>query len=157
MCLRENCPSKSSITRAVREDLGYSYKRLNVTARESLTENAEQRLLEYLTACSTIDPTSMHFFDECSVIKTTGNRRYGHSQIGVPAVEIQRYASNVSESSCFWKVDNQLFKSSPSPSAYAIAFAIYIRNLEVKFAISIRTSQSKLEFSFQSSQFDWLQ
>ena len=94
VCLRENCPSKSSITRAVREDLGYSYKQLNVTARESLTENAEQRLLEYLTACSTIDPTSMHFFDECSVIKTTGNRRYGHSQIGAPAVEIQRYASN---------------------------------------------------------------
>ena len=36
----------------------------------------------------------MHFFDECSVIKTTGNRRYGYSQIGAPAVEIQRYASN---------------------------------------------------------------
>jgi len=77
----------------VREDLGYSYKRLNVTARGSLTENAEQRLLEYLTACSTIDPKSTHFFDECSVIKTTGNRRYGHSQIGAPAVEMQRYAS----------------------------------------------------------------
>jgi len=29
MCLRENCPSTSSLTRA----LGYSYKRLNVTAR----------------------------------------------------------------------------------------------------------------------------
>ena len=36
----------------------------------------------------------MHFFDECSVIKTKGNRRYGHSQIGAPTVEIQRYASN---------------------------------------------------------------
>ena len=94
VCLRENCPSTSSITRALREDLGYSYKRLNVTARESLTANTEQRLLEYLTACSTIDPTNMYFLDECSVIKTTGNRRYGHSQIGAPAVEIQRYASN---------------------------------------------------------------
>ena len=94
VCLRENCPSTSSITRALREDLGYSYKRLNVTARESLTANTEQRLLEYLTACSTIDPTNMYFLDECSVIKTTGNRRYGHWQIGAPAVEIQRYASN---------------------------------------------------------------
>jgi transposase len=37
VCLRENCPSTSSITRALREDLGYSYKRLNVTVRESLT------------------------------------------------------------------------------------------------------------------------
>ena len=40
VCLRENCPSTSSITRALREDLGYSYKRLNVTARESLTATA---------------------------------------------------------------------------------------------------------------------
>ena len=94
VCLKENCPSKSSLTRAVREDLWYSYKRLNVIPRESLTQNTEQRLMEYLTACSTIDPTSMHFFDECSVIKTTGNRMYGHSKIGSPAVEIQRYASN---------------------------------------------------------------
>lgn len=36
----------------------------------------------------------MHFFDECSVIKITSNRRYGHLQIGAPAVEIQRYTSN---------------------------------------------------------------
>jgi hypothetical protein len=36
----------------------------------------------------------MHFFDECSVIKTTGNRHYGHSAVGSPAIEVQRYASN---------------------------------------------------------------
>ena len=92
ICLRENCPSKSSLTRAVREDLWY--KRLNVTPKESLTQNTEQRLQEYLSICSTINPTTMHFFDECSVIKTTGNRTYGHLRIGSPAIEIQRYASN---------------------------------------------------------------
>lgn len=36
----------------------------------------------------------MHFFDENSVIKTTGNRNYGHAPAGQRAVEIQQYASN---------------------------------------------------------------
>ena len=94
VCLTENLPSESSISRTVLDDLGYSYKRLNVIARESLTENCEQRLLDYLSICSTLDSTSMHFFDECSVMKTTGNRHYGHSPIGSIAVEVQRYASN---------------------------------------------------------------
>ena len=34
------------------------------------------------------------FFDECSVLVTSGNRAYGNSYIGEPAIEIQRYASN---------------------------------------------------------------
>ena len=34
------------------------------------------------------------FFDETSVVKTTPNRSYGHIKKGLPAVEIQRYASN---------------------------------------------------------------
>ena len=72
----------------------YSYKRLNVVARESLTENYEKKLMGYLTVCSTLNPTTMHFFDECSVIKTTENRHYGHSVFGSPATEVQRYASN---------------------------------------------------------------
>ncbi|XP_068738167.1 uncharacterized protein [Montipora capricornis] len=94
VCLTENCPSKASLTRVVREDICYSYERLNVVARESLTQDTERRLVQYLDVCSTLDSTSMHFFDEYSVVKTTGNRTYGHSQIGSPAVEIQRYASN---------------------------------------------------------------
>lgn len=36
----------------------------------------------------------MHFFDESSVIKTKGNRNYGHAPVGQRAVEIQRCASN---------------------------------------------------------------
>ena len=36
------------------------------------------------------------FFYEASVVRTTGNRVYGHSYKGTPAVEIQRYASNPS-------------------------------------------------------------
>ena len=94
VCLLQNMPSKSSISRAVRNDLGYSYKRLNVVARESLTENNEEKLMDYLNVCSTLNPTTMHIFDECSVIKTTGNRHYGHLTVGSPAIEVQLYASN---------------------------------------------------------------
>ena len=36
----------------------------------------------------------MLFFDESSVVKTIGNIHYGHSRIGHPDLEVQRYASN---------------------------------------------------------------
>ena len=36
----------------------------------------------------------IHFFDESSVIKTTGKRKYGSSEVGKRAIEIQPYASN---------------------------------------------------------------
>ena len=35
----------------------------------------------------------VHYFDECSVKTTTGNRIYGHARKGKPAIEIKRYAS----------------------------------------------------------------
>ena len=50
---------------------------------------------EYLEITSRINPSSIHFFDEASVVKTTSNRLYGHSYRGVKALEVQRYASNV--------------------------------------------------------------
>ncbi|XP_021364256.1 uncharacterized protein LOC110457353 [Mizuhopecten yessoensis] len=39
-------------------------------------------------------PQQLHFFDEASVVRTAGNRRYGHSVKGTRAVEVQKYASN---------------------------------------------------------------
>ena len=94
VCLHENVPSRSSISGSLKHDLGYSYKKISVIPQESLTPENENRLFEYLTVCATIDPRTMHFFDESSVVKTTGNRHYGHSRIGHPALEVQRYASN---------------------------------------------------------------
>ena len=90
--LPANVPS--SISRVLTSDLGYSYKRLTIVPKGSLTNNAQERLEEYLTICSACDPRNMHFFDESSVIKTTGNRSYGNAPVGRRAVEIQRYASN---------------------------------------------------------------
>ena len=94
VCLPETVPSCASISQALRYDLGYSYKRLHKIARESLTERTQERLMEYLAAIEDKDYPTLHFFEEASVIKTIGNRNYGHSAIGNKAYEIQRYASN---------------------------------------------------------------
>ena len=45
--------------------------------------------IQYLTVCVGIDPRTMHFFDECSVVKTSGNRHYGNSPVGQLALEVQ--------------------------------------------------------------------
>ena len=52
------------------------------------------KTLNYIMYMSGVDPSTVHFSDETSVVKTTPNRSYGHVKKGLPAVEIQRYASN---------------------------------------------------------------
>ena len=94
VCLPENVPSLASISRILRDDLGYSYKKLSVIPRESQTPQAEEKLTQYLTSVANMDTKTMHFFDECSVVKTRGNRHYGHASVGKPAMEVQCYASN---------------------------------------------------------------
>ena len=92
--LRINMPSKASISRILTKDLGYSYKKLTIIPKESLTDDAQEKLENYLEICTTYSPQNMHFFDESSVVKTSGTRQYGHAPVGQIAVEIQRYASN---------------------------------------------------------------
>ena len=48
----------------------------------------------FLDQVSDLQPTTFHFFDESSVVKTSMNRRYGNAPLGEPAYEVQRYASN---------------------------------------------------------------
>ena len=48
----------------------------------------------FLTEILNLRATNVHFFGESSVIKTTGNRKYGSAVLGEPAFEVQRYASN---------------------------------------------------------------
>lgn len=94
VCLPENVPSRSSISRSLTQDLGYSFRKFSVIPQESLAPENENRLIQYLTVCTAIDPRTMQFFNECSVVKTTGNRNYRHSRTGDRALEVQRYASN---------------------------------------------------------------
>ena len=49
---------------------------------------------DFLTEIANINPMTLHFFDESSLIKTTGNRSYGSAPLGQAVFEIRRYASN---------------------------------------------------------------
>ena len=91
VCLPENVPSRTSISRVLKDDLGYTKKKLTVVAQES---PASEKLNEFLAICAGIDPKTLHVFDECSVVRNTGNRIYGHAARGKKAIEVQKYASN---------------------------------------------------------------
>ena len=90
----ENMPSVTTISNIMKRDLRLTRKKLTLKPQEALSEQAQAKFDTYVDLIMTKNPYSLHFFDECSVVKTTGNRRYGHALIGEPAVEIQRYASN---------------------------------------------------------------
>ena len=94
VCFPENVPSKSAISRILNSDLGYSYKKLSVIPRETERDDVVEKLQTYIAEVSTIDVNRLHFFDEASVVVTSGNRSRGHSPVGKPAFEVQRYASN---------------------------------------------------------------
>lgn len=87
-------PGTSQINRRLRKDLMFSKKKLTVHPLEAEKPGALDRQNEYLQAISTYPASKLHFFDESSVIKTTGNRKYGNSRVGARAIELQRYASN---------------------------------------------------------------
>ena len=59
--------------------------------QESLNENNQLKSIEYAMLMSQVDPSKVHFFDESSVKRTTGNRIYGHAKRGKRAVEVKRY------------------------------------------------------------------
>lgn len=94
VCLPENVPSRSSISRVLKADVGWSYKQISQIARETERPDVMEKLENYIADISGIDCNRLHFFDESSVVVTSGNRRRGHSAIGTPAIEVQRYASN---------------------------------------------------------------
>ena len=94
VCTVDNLPAKSTIGDIIKNDLNYTYKKLTVIPKESLTEVVRERTLQYIMQMSELDPSRVHFFDESSVKTTTGNRIYGHALKGKPAIEVKRYASN---------------------------------------------------------------
>jgi hypothetical protein len=69
-------------------------KKISQVPTESMTQTIADYTDCYLSEVAQLDFTIMHFFDESSVIVTSGNRNYGTSYKGEPAAEIQRYASN---------------------------------------------------------------
>ena len=69
-------------------------KKISTIPLESTTPGITTALDDFLTEIADMNPTSLLFFDESSVIKTRGNRKYGSAPLGEPAFEIQHYASN---------------------------------------------------------------
>ena len=69
-------------------------KKITAIPVESTTPETAAAIDDFLTEVADINPTTLHFFDESSVIKTTGNRKYGSAPLGEPTFEIQRNASN---------------------------------------------------------------
>ena len=91
ICDRDELPSISAINQSLGGKLGMTRKKLTSVPKEYM-DNSE-KVDEYLEITSRINPSSMHFFDEASVVKTTPNRQYGSSYSGSQAIEIQRYTS----------------------------------------------------------------
>ena len=90
----QTLPSEAAIKKSLREDCGMTKKKISQVPIESTSQTNVDYTDNYLNEISNIDYTKLRFFDESSVIITTGNRNYGTSHKGAPAVEMQRYASN---------------------------------------------------------------
>lgn len=94
VCFPNQIPSHSTLNKYLRNDLGMTKKVISQVPLETTTAENINLQNDYLNTISTIDPSTLHFFDESGVIITTGNRRYGNSFKGAPAVEFQKKASN---------------------------------------------------------------
>ena len=94
VCLAENTPPNASVSRILRDDLGYSYKKIRQIPAEKNRPDIQEKLDRYLAEICSVEANRLHFFYESSVVVTGGNRKRGHSAIGKPAFEMQRYASN---------------------------------------------------------------
>ena len=90
ICEIDSLPAKSTINKAIRKKLDFTWKKVV----QIPAERSDTKVNEFLEKIWETDPNTIHCFDESSVIRTTGNRTYGHGYRGHPAVEVQRYASN---------------------------------------------------------------
>jgi len=61
---------------------------------ETSSYDIQRKFDNYVTLISNKNPSTLHFFDESSVVQTCGNRNYGSSLKGCRTYEFQKYASN---------------------------------------------------------------
>ncbi|KAK3101533.1 hypothetical protein FSP39_004273 [Pinctada imbricata] len=94
ICTENELPSITTISRIIRDYLGMTRKIMEQVPHETTSDHHDTLVNNYMSSILTYKPEQIHFFDECSVVRTSGNRRYGHSLSGERAVEVQRYASN---------------------------------------------------------------
>ena len=87
-------PSNVSVRRFLNKELIMSKKKITQVPLESTEGPNVNSQNVFLAEISHLGPSSLHFFDETSMIQTEGNRKYGNSFIGERALEYQKYASN---------------------------------------------------------------
>ena len=79
-------PSKSAISKYMREDLVMTKKKIQQVPLEGKKPINVEHTNFFLDQVSDLPPATIHFFD----VKTTMNGRYGNAPIGEPAYEAQR-------------------------------------------------------------------
>ena len=141
ICDRRSVPCLSSINHAIGKKLGLSYKKLSVIPSESQSDTQVEKCNEYLDLTSRMDPSKLHFFDESSVIKTTGNRRYGHGYVGQHAIEVQQYASNANYTVNLLQsvrgIDYYNILIGPSNGDELVSFFDYVTETEDSFGMPV--------------------
>ena len=75
-----NLPSVLQINKAIRKDLVMTRRKITAIPLESTKPETTAAVDDFLTEIADINPTTLHFFDESSVIKTTGNMGVLHSE-----------------------------------------------------------------------------
>ena len=94
VCLPGEVPSNASVRKIFNKELIVTKKKITHVPLESTEGPNIDSQNAFLAEISRLDPSSLHFFDETSVIRTQGNRKYGNSFSGERALEYQKYASN---------------------------------------------------------------
>ena len=94
VCLPGKVPSNASVRRFFNKELIMTKKKITQVPLESTEGPNIDSQNAFLAEISRLDPTSLHFFHETSVIRIEGNRKYGNSFIRERALEYHKYASN---------------------------------------------------------------
>ena len=94
VCLPGKIPSNASVRRFFNKELIMTKKKITQVPLESTEGRNVDSRNAFLAEISRLDPSSLHFFDEASVIRTEGNRKYCNSFTRERALEYQKYASN---------------------------------------------------------------
>ena len=81
-----DAPSVSWINKVIHNKLNMTSKGISELPKEAYREENTRKADDYLDIISRIDPAKLHFFDESSVIRTTGNRPRGRSEKGKPGI-----------------------------------------------------------------------
>ena len=90
----EHVPALPTINKIAHDKLGYTYKKIQVIPAKSERDDIKSRFFEFMAMMSNTDPTTLHFFNESSVVRTSGNRLYGHLARGQLAHELHCHASD---------------------------------------------------------------